>query len=141
MNNFVERLKSLHISIGIGETSRITGATTTQIRYWEKKGLISSVRRADGTNKRYTLKSIVSIVFIKTQLDEGYTLAKAADEVKQYLKNSDALELLLSSRLETITAEGETAVFDFGPIDNMPNSKILAKVSNKDVKLSVEEYK
>ncbi|GAY72510.1 MerR family transcriptional regulator [Lentilactobacillus kosonis] len=105
-----------------------------------KKGLINSVQRGDGTNKRYTLKSIIAIIFIKTQLDEGYTLAKAAEEVQQYLKNSDALELLVSTRLQSISADGDATVFDFGPIDNLPNKKLFATVLKQDVKLSVEEY-
>ncbi len=36
MELFNKRLRSLDISLGIGETSRVTGATPTQIRYWKK---------------------------------------------------------------------------------------------------------
>lgn len=34
---FTEKLQDLDLSMGIGETSRVTGASQAQIRYWEKK--------------------------------------------------------------------------------------------------------
>lgn len=139
MDNFTKRLRSLYITIGIGETSRITGATTTQIRYWEKKGLIQSVRRGDGTNKRYTLKNIAGILFIKSKIDEGYTLTKAAEDLQQYLKDADALQLLISQRLESIEKDGDVSTLSFGPAENVPDADIVARIKDNDVKLYLEK--
>ena len=94
MGPFNARLRSLDISLGIGETSRVTGATPTQIRYWEKKQLIHSRRHDANGNKRYSLANITLIVMIKTMLDEGYTLAKASEEIERSHQKADMLHVL-----------------------------------------------
>ena len=100
MGLFNERLRSLDISLGIGETSRVTGATPTQIRYWEKKHLIHSLRHEANGNKRYSLSNIALIVMIKSMLDEGYTLAKASEEIEKSHQKADMLHVLMSTRLQ-----------------------------------------
>ena len=39
--------------VGIGEVSQITGIPTRQIRYWEDKGIITSLTEEEGKNRRY----------------------------------------------------------------------------------------
>ncbi len=133
MDNFVKKLKSLNISLGIGETSRISGATTTQIRYWEKKGLIQSIQYEEGKNKRYSLKNITSIIFIKTMMDEGYTLQKAADKLQKHTKNSDSLHMMIHQRLESIETNEQSTKINFGRIDNDPQYNIIAEIKGKNV--------
>lgn len=73
---FLKRLK-----IGIGETSEITGIPQRQLRYWEEKGIISSLTTEKGNVRRYDYLNIKKILLIKELLDEGYTLDAAAKKV------------------------------------------------------------
>ena len=135
MGPFNERLRALDISLGIGETSRVTGATPTQIRYWEKKQLIRSRRHEENGNKRYSLANIALIVMIKTMLDEGYTLAKASEEIEKSHQKADTLHLLMSTRLQDIQYEGHQTLLNFGPLENDPTFDVIAQVDDKYAKL------
>lgn len=72
--------------VGIGEVSQITGIPTRQIRYWEDKGIITSLTEEEGKNRRYNYENIKKILLIKELLDEGYTLDAAAAKVNSRLE-------------------------------------------------------
>ena len=66
----------------IGETEKMTGASQKQIRYWENKGFIPKVERnicGDIAYRRFTQSQVEIIRAIKGYLDQGYTLARAAE--------------------------------------------------------------
>jgi len=71
--------------VGIGEVSQITGIPTRQIRYWEDKGIISSLTEEGGKNRRYDYKNIKKMLLVKELLDEGYTLDASAEKIKNRL--------------------------------------------------------
>ncbi|MBM9575880.1 MerR family transcriptional regulator [Leptospira sp. 201903070] len=68
--------------VGIGEVSEITQIPIRKIRYWEEKGIISSVTEEEGKNRRYDYLNIKKILLIKELLDEGFTLEAAATKVE-----------------------------------------------------------
>ena len=74
--DFLEKLV-----VGIGEVSQITSIPTRQIRYWEDKGIITSLTEEEGKNRRYDYKNIKKILLIKELLDDGYTLDASAEKV------------------------------------------------------------
>ncbi|KRM72484.1 MerR family transcriptional regulator [Lacticaseibacillus brantae] len=128
-------MKQLDISLGIGETSRVTGATTTQIRYWEKKGLVASIRHEDGGNKRFTLKNIAIISMVKMMMDEGYTLAKASEVIQQRAHNMDIFHTILQTRLGDMVSEAGLTELNFGPIENDPDFDAVIRVADGDAKI------
>lgn len=69
--------------VGIGEVSYITGIPTRQIRYWEEKGIITSLTEKEGKNRRYNYKNIKKMLLIKELLEEGYTLEASATKVQK----------------------------------------------------------
>ncbi|MUU78684.1 MerR family transcriptional regulator [Winogradskyella endarachnes] len=71
------------VIVGIGEVSQITNIPTRQIRYWEDKGIITSLTEKEGKNRRYDYKNIKKMLLIKELLDEGYTLDASAEKVKK----------------------------------------------------------
>lgn len=79
--NFLEKL-----IVGIGEVSQITGIPTRQIRYWEEKGIITSLTEEEGKNRRYDYKNVKRMLLIKELLDEGYTLDAASEKVQKRLE-------------------------------------------------------
>lgn len=80
--DFLEKLK-----VGIGETSEITGIPQRQLRYWEEKGIISSLTNEKGNVRRYNYTTIKKILLIKEFLDEGYSLEGATNKVQKRLEN------------------------------------------------------
>lgn len=74
------------VIVGIGEVSQITDIPTRQIRYWEDKGIITSLTEKEGKNRRYDYKNIKKILLIKELLDEGYTLDASAEKVKKRME-------------------------------------------------------
>lgn len=74
------------VIVGIGEVSQITDIPTRQIRYWEDKGIITSLTEEEGKNRRYDYKNIKKILLIKELLDKGYTLDASAEKVKKRME-------------------------------------------------------
>lgn len=74
------------VIVGIGEVSQITGIPTRQIRYWEEKGIITSLTEEEGKNRRYDYPNIKRMLLIKELIDEGYTLDAAAEKVKNRIE-------------------------------------------------------
>lgn len=79
--DFLDRLV-----VGIGEVSQITGIPTRQIRYWEDKGIITSLTEEEGKNRRYDYKNIKKILLVKELLDEGYTLDASSEKIKKRME-------------------------------------------------------
>ncbi|MGL0747440.1 MerR family transcriptional regulator [Secundilactobacillus paracollinoides] len=136
---FLKRMRNLDISMGIGETSRVTEASTTQIRYWEKRGLIELVSHGKGQNKRYNLENISTILYLKMMLDNGYTLNKAAEMAKERLANVDIIRMFVSTRVNRIAHDGENTLLNLGPLENDPKFDVIADVSDGGVTLNKEE--
>lgn len=72
--------------VGIGEVSQITGIPTRQIRYWEDKGIITSLTEEERKNRRYDYKNIKRMLLIKELLDEGYTLDAATSKIQNRME-------------------------------------------------------
>jgi len=84
--------------VGIGEVSEITKIPTRQIRYWEEKGIISSLS-GEGKNRRYNYLNIKKVLLIKEMLDEGYTLDAASVKVEKRLNLiEESLQALMVKR-------------------------------------------
>lgn len=67
----------------IGELSSMTDVSARQLRYWEKKGLITSREREDGQQARvYSFKTFIKVSMMKYFLDAGYTLNGAAKQAQ-----------------------------------------------------------
>ena len=74
-----------HNTFSIGDTAIITGASQKQIRHWESRGYIPPAMRVVCGERayRYFLKNQVEqIKVIKAMLDQGFTLAYAAQVAK-----------------------------------------------------------
>jgi len=73
----------IEITYSIGETEKQTGASQKQIRYWERRQYISEPTErnvcGDIAYRRFTQSQVELIRTIKGYLDQGYTLARAAE--------------------------------------------------------------
>ncbi|WP_461215735.1 MerR family transcriptional regulator [Lacticaseibacillus sp. GG6-2] len=138
--DFTNRLKVMSISVGIGEASRITGATVTQIRYWEKKHLVHSFRREDGGNKRFNFPNLASIILVKSLIDEGYTLSKAAEVVTSHRHQADRLKVIANALIDVDDTTTDS-VFNFGQLANDPDYDVIARVDDEKAVFSKVPHK
>lgn len=139
-SDFTKRLKVINLSVGIGEASRITGASLTQIRYWEKKNLVHSFRREDGGNKRFNFPNLAGIIFVKSLIDEGYTLTKAAEIVANHRHKADRLKIIANALIDVEDTTTDS-VFNFGQLANDPDYDVIARVDDKKAVFSKVPHK
>ena len=103
--------------LGISEVRQMSDVSLRQLRYWEKRGYISSLPEKEGASRQYSLKTTIQIMRIKHFLDEGYTLATAVAKVTEFGERHELIHQFLSQRLEDIIElDGEMAI-DFGDFD------------------------
>lgn len=87
--------------VGIGEVAEITGVPQRQLRYWEDKGIIQSVKEGEGTTRRYNYLNVKKIILIKELLDDGFTLDSAAKKVEVRMKTiNEVFQKLASAALK-----------------------------------------
>ena len=84
--------------VGIGEVSDITGVPQRQIRYWEEKGIIQSMKEAQGSVRRYNYLNVKKIILIKELLDDGFTLDAAARKMEVRMANINQAFLKLADQ-------------------------------------------
>lgn len=67
----------------IGRVVELTGLSARQVRYYEKKNLISPSRTA-GNQRLYSRDQVHLLQLVKRLLEEGYTLTNIQGLVKEY---------------------------------------------------------
>ena len=70
-------------TFSIGDAAKMTGATQKQIRNWEANGYIPIAERVvSGVRayRRFSIEHVETISKIKEYLDDGFTLAAAAQK-------------------------------------------------------------
>ncbi|WP_395320323.1 MerR family transcriptional regulator [Fructilactobacillus frigidiflavus] len=67
----------------IGEVSKMTGVSPRQLRYWEQKGYIHSVRNEKMASRVFNHENFVMVRLIKHFLDEGCPLGAAIEKAQQ----------------------------------------------------------
>lgn len=72
----------------IGRVVELTGLSARQVRYYEKKGLISPTRTA-GNQRLYSRDQMHLLQMVRRLLDEGYTLTNIQGLVKDYSRHQD----------------------------------------------------
>lgn len=82
---FPELIKKMVVSIG--DVSAITLLPIRQLRYWEDKGIITSVAESGGKTRRFDYANIKKVLLIKELMDEGYTLEASVKKVDERIKN------------------------------------------------------
>lgn len=107
LSSFLDSPILSRIVVGIGEVSEITGVSARQLRYWESKGIISSIGDNSGSNRKYDYSNIEKVVLIKDFLDQGYTLEAAAKRMESRIQQLNAAIIKLSAKISPREDGGE----------------------------------
>ncbi|MCT6823053.1 MAG: MerR family transcriptional regulator [Apilactobacillus sp.] len=115
----------------IGEVSKMVNVSTRQLRYWEQKGYIESIRDDNSSSRVFNMENLNRVSLMKYYLDEGFTLNgayKAANEnIKKVRKIRDFMMIAFQD-VETI--DGKPAI-NLGYFDKEKES-ILYGILNTD---------
>lgn len=118
------------IQLGIGDLSRISGVSQSQLRYWESKHYISPIQSSAGKNRKYQLLTIVKVVIIKKFLDDGFTLPVA---VRKSLEHKEMMDVVRKVNIERFISmeeiDGDPAI-NMGPLEDDPGYNVFAIVKN-----------
>jgi hypothetical protein len=84
--NLFRRKKIMQNNISIGDTSKITGVSEKQLRYWENKNILTDIDRVicgARSYRRYSYDQVKFIKKVKERLDRGFTLEASARLAKE----------------------------------------------------------
>lgn len=84
-NEFLEK-----VIIGIREVSEMTCVPVRKLRYWEEKGIITSVD-SDSNARQFSLSDVKKIILINELIEDGYTLDGAASKVEKRLSKINGI--------------------------------------------------
>lgn len=76
--------KSDGFQFTISQITAATGVTASQLRYWERKGLIHSKQVAKNQNHTYSFMMMLRIATIAYYLKQGFTLTSAAEREQKH---------------------------------------------------------
>ena len=128
------------LRISMSELSQVANVSPSQIRYWERKGYITSEQDQQNKNHKYTLTTLVQVTGIKYFLDEGFTLPVAVKKQKEYQVMAKAFKHFIGDRLldfETDEKTGATLI-NLGKLDDAPDKEVVAIVQEPGhVKLTI----
>lgn len=89
----------------IGEISKLTGIPIPTLRYYDKEGLFSTIKRTNGGARKFSDKELLTIKWINCLKSTGMDLKN----IKAYLDMNQVGDSTLASRLELFN-EREIAV-------------------------------
>ncbi|EEI70859.1 MerR family transcriptional regulator [Lentilactobacillus hilgardii] len=122
--------------LGIGDVENATGVSQTKLRYWERKGYIKSAQ-GKGQNRKFTYGTLMKVYQMKMYLDQGYTLAMAAEKAESKSRIMKTLKRAVFDRYEGMeTIEGWPAI-NLGSLVGDPDHVVYAivKEDNTDLEL------
>ena len=126
----------------IGELATMTGVSTRQLRYWESKGIISSLEREGEQDARvYNYTAYVTVAVIKEFLDDGYTLKGAVKKTNEHQRNWQVLHDVMQNAVQDVVLLDETPAVDLGFFDEEETQRLYARIDeNNKVKYSVRPW-
>ncbi|MEJ6400141.1 MerR family transcriptional regulator [Nicoliella lavandulae] len=109
---------------GIGDISNYSKLPQSKLRYWEKCGYIKSMDCNKNQNRKYSYKTLMKVLVIKSYLESGFTLSAAAKKAETFSKYQSIVHHMLKSRVTGIgTIDGKAAV-NMGPLSKDPTKSI-----------------
>lgn len=111
----------------IGELSSMTGVSTRQLRYWEQKKYISSMKREDEQEARmYNFYEYAKVTGIKTFLDQGCTLSVAVKNTNEYIEMAKLIHKFVDKSVKGICTHENNLQIDLGWFDETKKEKLIA---------------
>lgn len=129
-NQFRHLLKENQIKISLTELAKVTRISTSQARYWDRKGYIHSLQGKQGKKHYFTLPTVLQTLTIKHFLDQGYTLKKAISKEQKHQKGGKVFQQFITNRvMATPQTNLGKGVVNLGQLDDDPSKEVFAQVN------------
>jgi DNA-binding transcriptional MerR regulator len=110
--------------LSIGDVAHAIDVSTRQLRYWEKKGYIKS-RISKSGQRKYTYFTMLQAGNIANYINEGFTLAKAAEKAQNNGRIMKMLRHFLQDRFSGGREIPNGYEFDLGEVKGLAEDQHL----------------
>lgn len=127
--------------IGIGDLGKLTGVSTRQLRYWEKKGYLETPVTEKNVTRKYEFEAFYKVRAIKKYLDEGFTLGKAVERADQRKKQVMICKQFVIGNFIDVLVEDEEKLYgkiDMGYLDEVKSQHLYGIVDEKGTRFKLE---
>lgn len=132
-----EELKGLlgkpELQLGIGDLAHVTGVSQSQLRYWEAKDYIQSIKTSESKNRKYSLKTLGEVHLIKDYLDEGFTLPAAVKKAEKRKEFINFMRKVIIDRFEALTQVDVNPAIDLGPLEGQEKQNVFAVLIDQKI--------
>lgn len=144
MDTLAERFRKMvrqnNIRITMSQLTEMTGVSTSQIRYWEKKGYIKSEQSEKNQNHLYPVQMLYRVCTIKYFLDQGYTLAVAVKKEEEHRESVKLFrEFVFSQKLTVKPLDGNGGEIELGEITDKPGTMVYATIKDGKTELHLRQ--
>ncbi|CAI2620836.1 MerR family transcriptional regulator [Apilactobacillus apinorum] len=140
-NVFPHKMDLNQLIFKIGEVSKMVNVSTRQLRYWEQKGYIESIRDDNSSSRVFNMENLNRVNLIKYYLDEGMTLNGAHVATEEKIAKMRQIRLFMMHAFQDVeTIDGKPAV-NLGYFDKNKESILYGIIDEQDIEYRVVEKK
>lgn len=136
--NLRKMISAGNLKVSMSEMARVAGVSTSQLRYWDRKGFIKSEQDEQNKNHYFSLRMLFQVCTIKMYLDQGYTLAVAVQKERERRKYHGIFKQFIVDRVMGISEHDGCGEIDLGPLSDEPSKKVVAVVENGQTRLKLK---
>lgn len=135
-------IASKQLKISMSEVARVTGVSTSQLRYWEKKGYIKSEQDEQNKNHYFSFSTIFQVLTIKVFLDQGFTLAMAVKKERKRRELHKIFTRFITDGIKEVEQTGEdSGEVRLGPLAEDSTKEVYAVIDGDKTSLRIRDRK
>ncbi|MFR0575923.1 MerR family transcriptional regulator [Limosilactobacillus reuteri subsp. suis] len=135
-------IASKQLKISMSEVARVTGVSTSQLRYWEKKGYIKSEQDEQNKNHYFSFPTIFQVLTIKAFLDQGFTLAMAVKKERKRRELHKIFTRFITDGIKEVEQTGEdSGEVKLGPLAEDSTKEVYAVIDSDKTSLRIRDHK
>ncbi|AWD63045.1 MerR family transcriptional regulator [Limosilactobacillus reuteri] len=135
-------IASKQLKISMSEVARVTGVSTSQLRYWEKKGYIKSEQDEQNKNHYFSFPTIFQVLTIKVFLDQGFTLAMAVKKERKRRELHKIFTRFITDGIKEVEQTGEdSGEVKLGALAEDSTKEVYAVIDGEKTSLRIRNRK
>lgn len=139
---FPHKLDLNRLIFRIGEVSKMVDVSPRQLRYWEEKGYIHSIRDDKSSSRVFNMENLNRANLIKYYLDQGFTLAGAYSSAEHNIRDMRFLRKFMMYAFQDITTIDGNLAVNLGYFDDAKTMTLYGMLDkNNEVKYRVIKNK
>ena len=135
-------IASKQLKISMSQVARVTGVSTSQLRYWEKKGYIKSEQDEQNKNHYFSFPTIFQVLTIKVFLDQGFTLAMAVKKERKRRELHKIFTRFITDGIKEVEQTGEdSGEVKLGALAEDSTKEVYAVIDGEKTSLRIRDRK